>query len=181
MITFVHSTYFHPLMLHQSLLFDISFLIPTSLSGTSSSVELGEERPPFLGPNTVPTGPAAIFSGKFPSCCDLPLEYDPSPLYTRQAHETRVYPPIFRPTPRFFTPLCVSSNNFDYIRGEPLCAFPQSVECPLIKETDAGKLDENKTCIWQLTVELPDVLVWEKLRNAWGIPGVKTHGLTCLW
>ena len=153
MITFVHSTYFHPLMLHQSLLlnpllqlFDISFLISTSLSGSSSSVELGEERPPFLDPNTVPTGPAAIFSGKFPSCCDLPLEYDPSSLYTRQIHETRVYPPIFRPTPRFFTPLCISSNNFDHIRGEPLCAFPQSVECPLIKETDARKLDENKTC-----------------------------------
>lgn len=119
----------------------MSTVLSYSFSGPSTSVGFGEERPPFLNGNTFSSGPA-IISGKFPSCCDLPQDYDPPPSYTRKLHQTRVYTPIFRPTPRFFTPLCVSSNTLDHLREEALCAFPQPVECPLSKDTDSKKLEE---------------------------------------
>ena len=88
------------------------------------STEL-EERPPFVNTSMALPGPA------FPSVYDLSPDYDAS----MQMAQGRVYPPIFRPTPRFFTPLCVSSNTvFDPVSGESFAYQRQSV--PLLKETE---------------------------------------------
>lgn len=83
-----------------------------------TSVEL-EERPVFFNTSISPTRP--IFQGHF----DIPRDQTASPFYTtpsrcldvtdcecdtKQMSQNILYRPMFLPTPRFFTPRCVSSN-----------------------------------------------------------------------
>lgn len=88
-----------------------------------------EESPSFVNMNTsmASTGPT------FSSLHDLTQDYELS----MQMPQGRVYnyPPIFGPTPRFFTPLCVSSNTvFDPVSGETFAYQRQFV--PSIKDTE---------------------------------------------
>lgn len=104
----------------------ISVFISTLFTASSSVLE---ERSSFVNMNTsiASTGPT------FSSLYDLAQDYDPS-MQTPQGRFYN-YPPIFGPTPRFFTPLCVSSNTvFDPVSGETFAYQRQFV--PLLKETE---------------------------------------------
>ena len=103
-----------------------SVFISTLFTASSSVLE---ERSSFVNMNTsmASTGPT------FSSLYDLAQDYDP--LMQMPQGRFYNYPPIFGPTPRFFTPLCVSSNTvFDPVSGETFAYQRQCV--PLLKETD---------------------------------------------